>query len=1294
MLIHPDDAALVLFEPADLTGAPAHPLLGRYADALRTVVAWAEEYLCRPHPELGRTGNVCPFAQGALDRQTFRLAVLPGVPDGPDAVSETLIAYRDWFAALCRADELAASYQTIVVVFPDLAPGDVPRIIDSTQDRLKPEYVGRGLMIGEFHDGPPDKAGLWNSGFRPLRCPVPLLAIREMVSTDFPFLADDAESVAAYLNRFGDRVPRPLRDDVRAAVNHFGLNTDADAEPSGPTLPVTPGQRRLWFLNQLDPGNPVHHVALGLRLTGELDSERLATAVADVVAAHPVLASTLAERAGEPAVVRQPVSGPALSYADLRDRPAADRDADALRVARTEARRPFDLRRGPLFRARLFRLAEDDRLLLLTAHRLVVDDRSLEVLARSIAARYDGRPAPTPAPDPSGGSMPEPDPEAEQFWARRLKGAPGLLNLPADRPRPVGQSYRGGTVRGRLPADLGRRLGELVAGDAEPAVLAAFAAVLSRQSGQPDVLLGRATDLRRAGNPEQVGPLANSVVLRSHVDEEASFRQLAAELAATLTEALAHRRAPFEEVVDRLDVERGLDRSPVFQVAAAVRRPAAPVAFGTAAGEHVPIPVGTTPVDLTLILKPRTDGGLDLALDYALDLFDEPTIRRLAGHLRTLLAAGVEQPDLPLRCLGMLTAAELRAMTTDWQGATMALPDPGTAWTLIEPWVRRTPDAIAVTGAELSLTYSELAARAAALAHVLRRCGVGRQQPVGLCLERSPDLVAAMLGVWLAGAAYLPLDPGFPPERLRYMLADAGAELVVTDRVARGRTGDLTSSVPLVLCLDEDADVLAAAGTDLPPEVPAADELAYLIHTSGSTGRPKGVQITHRSVANLLAAFGTRLGLSPADRWLAVTTLSFDISVLELLLPLSSGATTVVATGAEAGDGQALRARAEAAAATVLQATPSSWRMLLAAGAIPDRIRTRLVGGEVVPRDLADRLGADGAAVWNVYGPTETTVWSAAGPIAPSPAPIVIGPPIDNTDVFVLDPHGQPVPVGVTGDVFIGGAGLARGYHDRPDLTAQRFVPARFAERAGQRLYATGDRGAWRPDGRIAFHGRDDDQVKLRGFRIELGEIEAALRRDPAVSDAAVNPWTLADDDVRLVAYLAVQGDSDDGLWPRLQAGLRDLLPDYMVPSTARILDALPLTPNGKVDRAALPAPNWSAADAMAPREPESAVERALAGLWREILQVDPIGVDEDFFALGGHSLLGARLLARVRAYFGIDIPTRSLFDAPTVALMAAALQRLEAEPGQAEAVADARLRIEAMTPDEVATMLAEGGPS
>ncbi|MFF0310545.1 AMP-binding protein [Streptosporangium sp. NPDC004379] len=687
---------------------------------------------------------------------------------------------------------------------------------------------------------------------------------------------------------------------------------------------------------------------------------------------------------------------------------------------------------------------------------------------------------------------------------------------------------------------------------------------------------------------------------------------------------------------------------------------------------------------------------------------------------------------------------------------------------LVRRRLEAAPEAVAVTGSGGELTYRELCRRVDDLAAVLRGYGVGPESLVGLCMERTPGMVVALLAVWAAGGAYVPLDPAFPADRLRMVREDAGIDLVLTQD---GVDGDLLRGVSRVLRLGWDGaapadarraaipgapgadpaygeapaygdvlaygdasgygDVLApcfpAGGDGAAPATaaPAGDDpappgaLAYMIYTSGSTGRPKGVAVPREAVTNLLVSFAGLLGLTPADRWLAVTTLSFDISVLELLLPLSVGARVVLADAREASDGRALRELALAEGVTVMQATPATWRILLEAGGVPEAVRTRLCGGEALPRDLADELLAGGARLWNVYGPTETTVWSAAGGVLPSPAPIDLGEAIAETSLYVLDDTGLPVPGGEVGELHIGGTGVTRGYHGMPARTADRFLPDPWSGRPGARMYATGDLVRLGPGGRLEYLGRADQQVKIRGFRIELGEIETALRAAPEVRQAAAGVWTGPDGSPRLVAYVVPAGDEPPAgpgtvageppggpapsggatppagadLWPGLRERLRRSLPEYMVPACLVTLPALPLTPNGKLDRAALPPPEAAPARITAYRAPGTAVEDELASMWAEVLGLgEPVGVDDDFFDLGGHSLTAAQIIARVQARYGAAVPIVAFFENPTIAGLAGELERLDDDLDLSE-IAALRDELDGLDADELAAVLDEMAP-
>ncbi|MFC4062856.1 AMP-binding protein [Planomonospora corallina] len=647
----------------------------------------------------------------------------------------------------------------------------------------------------------------------------------------------------------------------------------------------------------------------------------------------------------------------------------------------------------------------------------------------------------------------------------------------------------------------------------------------------------------------------------------------------------------------------------------------------------------------------------------------------------------------------------------------------GTTLDLIRRWCERTPEAVAVRAPDGELTYGELWRRAQDLAAVLRTRGVGPETPVGLCLERTSGIPVAVLAVWAAGGAYVPLDPAFPAGRLTLTREDAGVGLVLTQP---GVDRALLEGVPEVVEISPGGVASLPAGavasaTGTAPLPSAAGDLAYLMYTSGSTGRPKGVAVPHGAVVNLLESFAARLELTPGDVWLAVTTLSFDISVLELLLPLACGGRVVIASGT--ADGRALRERAVAEGVTVMQATPAGWRILVESGGVPEGVGTRLCGGEALPRDLADALlgggpGGDGphgdgagdgphgdgagdgphgggVRLWNVYGPTETTVWSSAGLVAPSPAAVDLGEPIARTRLYVLGPDGLPVSGGQVGELHIGGSGVARGYHGMPALTAARFLPDPFADRPGARMYATGDLVRITPAGRLEYLGRADQQVKVRGFRIELGEIETVLRSLPGVRQAAVSACEGPDGLPRLVAHIVPETlPAPGGLWPELRRGLRGRLPEYMVPAHLTVLESLPLTPNGKLDRAALPRPRWTRAATAAYREPRGALECDLAAVWAEVLGLtEPVGADDDFFDLGGHSLTATRIIARIQERFAVAVPIALLFEHPTVAGLAREMDRLDPDDLDLAEIAALRDQLDGLSAEDLEALFDELAP-
>jgi amino acid adenylation domain-containing protein len=790
-------------------------------------------------------------------------------------------------------------------------------------------------------------------------------------------------------------------------------------------------------------------------------------------------------------------------------------------------------------------------------------------------------------------------------------------------------------------------------------LLSIFKTLLYRYTGQSDVLVGTPTFGR--SRPEfhgLVGDLINTVPLRTDLSGEPTFRELVSRVRETVLGGLEHADYPFALLVRRLGHRRDPGRSPLVDVLFNFQTPQrssdlldlfletdAPrvVDVGGMKLEPFPIAQQEGQFDLSLELL-ELDGKLRGSFKYKRDIFDASSIERMAQHWTRLVDSALADPDARISALPIVSDDE-RQLLALWNDTAMAIDGPLTLHGRFEEQATATPDAVAVMDAQTRLTYGELHQLATNVAAHLRLKGIGPGARVGIAVERSVKMIAALLGILKSGAAYLPLDPNYPRDRLLYMVTDSGAALVLTERQHDDAHADSSASV---LYLDECLQLPSNFGIDVPA---TPNDEAYLIYTSGSTGLPKGVVISHRAAASMLHAFRERFGMTSTDRWVALTTLSFDISVLEIFGPLSCGASVFVASTIDVKDGDRLLKLVKSWQPTFMQATPTTWRMILESGWSGDSDVTLLVGGEALPQDLVARLRPRCAHLFNVYGPTETTVWATAAEISSSASPITIGRPLANVRTYVLDSEGTQVPVGLPGELTIGGAGVALGYHARDTLTADRFVPDPFTITPGTKMYRTGDLVRWRADGQLEFLGRLDRQVKVRGHRIELGEIENALERHPAVRQAVAAVQATKSGDRVLVGYLVPVGAIEPG---DLRRFLRDTLPDYMIPSFFRKLEQFPLTPNGKIDRNRLPDIEFDATrEIVAPR---TDLERALVSLWEEALDVHPIGVTDNFFDLGGHSLLAARLCARLCEQTGRRLHVAALFQTPTVAELAARL--------------------------------------
>lgn len=1057
-----------------------------------------------------------------------------------------------------------------------------------------------------------------------------------------------------------------LIESLRSARNSSSIRGQSTP---GARLPLSFAQERFWFAHNLNPESATYNITALRHLQNPVDADVLERALHLLVRRHETLRTRFLEENGVPAQEVLDDGASSLEIHDLAQLNADDR-SKAFDTTVTEfGSRPFDFERGYLCRVALIHLSRQNCCVVLAAHHIICDGWSLGIFFRELRSIYEGLIA--------GDGKALDDLQVQysdyvswersrlsssalasqlEYWKGKLSGAPSAIEIPIDQPRGVLSDYKPRRCAFQLSAATSeslRRLARESAATPFMVLLAVFKTLLSRYSSQNSIVVGTPVSTRTTSSLEGlIGCFINMHPLLTEISDEISTQELVDRVKVTVINSLTHTDVPFELLVRQLLPKRDLSRPPLFQHAF--------ILLNTPDAQEYEVVSGGSDLEMTLYMW-ESEGKFHGSFEYDGAIFDPAMVSCLAGCFQTLADGMASRPNVPLAQLDLVNSNQARDWFDRHNGPSTELPF-GCTHEWVESQARETPERIAVVCGRERISFRDLCTRSRRLAHRLQTLGIKPRSLVALCLNRTVDMVVAPLAVWQAGAAYVPLDPDFPPERLAFMLADAGASVLVTESDLLAR---LPSSLPLTICLDDELGKQAKLVPCSALES-AADDLAYVMYTSGSHGNPKGTEICHRSLVNLLASMQQEPGIGPTDHLLAVTTLSFDISVLELFLPLVGGAQLIIAPSSAVADGAALARLIDQFDITMMQATPVTWRLLLESGWKGKSGLKILCGGEALPRDLAIRLVQTGAKLWNLYGPTETTIWSTVHRITPPVERIAIGHPIANTDIQVLDEKGRPVPPGMAGELLIGGAGLARGYRNQASLTSERFVTTH-----GTRLYRTGDKVRRLANGSLEYIARMDQQVKIRGVRIELGEVEAAMERHPDVAQAVVTLREDASGDKRLVAHWRARDNvGTDAL--ELRKSLRRLLPETMIPAEYIRVEDFPLTPNRKLDRKALVSaefrPSLERGDALRQESldqlrteedpdrycaPSNYVEAVLEEIWREVLQIQEIDVYDNFFELGGHSLLATRVISRIRAALDMDLPLRSIFVDPTIRALA-----------------------------------------
>ncbi|MTJ47693.1 non-ribosomal peptide synthetase/type I polyketide synthase [Dolichospermum sp. UHCC 0259] len=1051
-------------------------------------------------------------------------------------------------------------------------------------------------------------------------------------------------------------------------------------------------QQRLWFLEQLEPGRADYHISSSYHCLGDLNISALQQALDTIIARHQVLRTTFTNEDGNPIQIINAARPGELQIFDLQNQPLSAQATEIQQLLSQEVQRPFNFSQDLMLRSCLLQISKTEYILLLVIHHIAADGWSMRILFQELSSLYTAFSQNLPS---SLAELPIQYADFAQwqrqylqgdvlessinYWKKHLTGAPELLSLPTDRPRPPIQSFKGKAQSFFLPGQITQQLRLL--GKEEKStlfmiMLAAFNTLLSRYTNSQDIVVGTALGNRQHSETQDlIGFFVNTLALRTDVSGNPSFKELLGRVREVIVGSYEYQDLPFEKLIEVLQPRRDLSYAPIFQVMLILNEDILQekVELNGLNINRWEVEKNAAQFDLTLNVN-QMDTEILLQWEYNTDLFDDSTIERINGNFQTLLTNIIANPEKPISELPLLTENEQQQLLVAWNNTQIEYPQNKCIHQLFEEQVERTPNAVAVVFAKAKLTYRELNHQANQLAHYLQSSGVKPESLVGICLERSLEMVIGLLAILKAGAAYVPLDPTYPADRVAYILDNSQAKLLLT-------TSNLLATLPQnetqFICLDRESAVISQHSESNPESEVKPDNLSYVIYTSGSTGKPKGVQICHQSLVNFISSMQNKPGLNHGDNLLAVTTISFDIHTLEIYLPLTVGASIIVASREMTIDGRQLAKAIQNHAVNVMQATPATWRMLLASE-WPGNTNLKVIcGGEALPRELANRLLAKVGSLWNVYGPTETTVWSTICEVkadryfSNEDAPESIGRPIANTQTYILDQSFQPVPIGVIGELYIGGDGVARGYLNRPELNAGSFLNNPF--KSNSRIYKTGDLARYLPSGNIEYLGRIDNQVKIRGFRIEIGEIENVLDKHPEVEQGVVVVREDTPGNKQLVAYV-VAGQSQPSI-PELRQFLKVQLPDYMIPAAFVILEALPLTPNGKVDRRELLRRSQESGVRSQEKEESRKKELGTQGLrpirsqeeergshrlegelikiWEEVLEVEPIGIKDNFFEVGGHSLLTAILQSKIAKELGIEISIMDIFQYPNIESLA-----------------------------------------